>query len=101
MLLVNDFLKQWEYIVDQVDKDHVPIECVRKIVFKTHNRRQKTINLRSLRSQGLDEENVDLVVTRFIEENEDSIASMEFFLDVEAIADMLQPETDKLLKGMK
>lgn len=101
MLLVNDFLKQWEDIVDQVDKDRVPIECVRKIIFRTHNRRQKTINLRSLRSQGLDEENVDLLVTRFIEENEDSIASMEFVLDVEAIADMLQPETDKLLKGMK
>jgi hypothetical protein len=39
-------------------------------------------------------------VGEFIEENEDIIASMELVLDVEAVAEMVQPETDKLLKGM-
>jgi Asp-tRNA(Asn)/Glu-tRNA(Gln) amidotransferase B subunit len=101
MLLVDDFLKRWESIVEQVDKEHVPIDCVKKIVFRTHNRRQKTINLRHLRSQGLDDEDVERLVARYIEENEEAILSMEFVLDVEAVAGLLQPETDKLLKGMK
>ena len=100
MQLDHDFLKQWEGIVNDVDKDHCPISCVKKVVFKTANRKQKTINLRTLRKQGFDDESLEAAVTQFIEENEDAIASMELVLDVEAVAELIQPETDKLLKGI-
>jgi hypothetical protein len=36
----------------------------------------------------------------FISENDGLIASMELVLDVEAVAEIIQPETDKLLKGI-
>jgi len=101
MLLVDDFLKRWENIIEQVDKDHVPIDYVKKIVFRANNRRQKTINLRHLRAQGLDGDTIEKLVSRYIEENEEAIVSMEFVLDVEAVAELLQPETDKLLNGLK
>ena len=100
MQLDHDFLKQWEGIVNDVDKDHCPLSCVKKVVFKTENRKQKTINLRTLRKQGFDDESLEAAVTQFIEENEDAIASMELVLDVEAVAELIQPETDKLLKGI-
>lgn len=100
MLLTDDFLKSWEDIVEQVEKAHVPIDCVKKVVFRDTSRRQKTINLTRLRSQGLDEDNIESVVNRYIRENEDNIASMEFVLDIKAVAQILQPETDKLLKGI-
>lgn len=101
MLLTDDFLKRWEDIVDQVDKEHVPIECVKKIIFRTQDRRQRTINLRRLRDQGAAPGVVQNIVDKYIRENEQYIASMEFILDVEAVAQRLQPETDKLLKGIQ
>lgn len=101
MLLTDDFLKRWEDIVDQVDKEHVPIECVKKIVFRTQDRKQRTINLRRLRDQGTAPAVVESIVDRYIRENEQCISSMEFILDVEAVAERLQPETDKLLKGIQ
>lgn len=100
MLLDNDFLKRWEEIVNDVDKDHCPISCVKKVVFRTRDRRQRSINIRNLRRQGIDEESIERAVGEFIEENEDLIVSMELVLDVEAVADLVQPETDRLLKGM-
>lgn len=100
MQLDHDFLKKWEQIVNDVDKDHCPISCVKKVVFKTSGRKQKTINLRTLRNQGFDDESLELAVSTFIQENEESIASMELVLDVEAVAELIQPETDKLLKGI-
>jgi hypothetical protein len=100
MLLVDDFVKRWEEIVEQVDKDHVPIDCVKKVVFKTRDKKQRTINLRSLRRQGFDDESIEQAVSSFLEDNEGIISSMELILDVEAVAKRLQPETDKLLKGM-
>jgi len=95
-----DFLDQWGRIVNDVKKDHVPIECVKKVIFRHNNRRQKTLNLTNLRRQNLVSDEISAIVERYIEENEEEINSMEFMLDVEAVAAILQPETDKLLKGM-
>ena len=99
MLLNDDFLSGWEDIVNGVDKDHCPITCVKKVVFRTRQG-QKTINLRNLRRQGIDDDSIEQAVSTFIEDNEQIIKSMELVLDVEAVAEIVQPETDKLLKGM-
>lgn len=96
----DDFLARWEKIVNDVDKDHCPISCVKKVIFKTVDKKQKTINLRQLRKQGIDDDAIDQAVSAFIEENEARIVNMELVLDVEAVAEIIQPETDKLLKGM-
>ena len=100
MQLDSDFLARWTEIVNDVDKDHVPIQCVKKVVFRTADRKQKSINLRVLRRQGLDNDSIETAVSRFISDHEDVIVSMELVLDVEAVAAAIQPETDKLLKGM-
>ena len=100
MLLTDDFLKRWEEIVDQVEKEHIPITCVKKVVFRTRQRTQKTVNLKRLREQGLADEVIEEVVENFIKDHEQDIASMEFILDVEAVAGQIQPEVDKLLRGM-
>jgi len=97
----SDFLLKWEQIVNDVEKEHVPIECVKKVVFRNHENKQKTINLKTLRKQNLNIEEVCSVVERYIQENEDTIVSIEFVIDIEAVAEILQPETDELLKGMK
>jgi Asp-tRNA(Asn)/Glu-tRNA(Gln) amidotransferase B subunit len=98
--LNEDWLARWEEIVDQVEKEHVPIECVKKIVFRLAPNRRKTINFNVLKRQNLDIDDINAVVERFIHANEDTITSMEFILDIEAVAQMLQPETDRLLKGI-
>lgn len=100
MLLTDDFLARWEKIVSQVDKQHVPIDCVKKVVFRTLEKKQKTINVKKLRTQGINNDMIEDIVQTFIEDNESVITSMEFILDIEAVADQIQPETDKLLQGM-
>jgi hypothetical protein len=100
MLLEDDFLARWGRIVNDVDKDHVPITCVKKVVFRTTDRRQRSINLRTLRKQGIDDDSIESAVGKFISDHEHEIVSMELVLDVEAVAAAIQPETDRLLKGM-
>ena len=100
MQLDHDFLKKWENIVNDVDKEHCPIACVKKVIFRTTDRRQKTINLKTLRRQGLDDASIETAVSKFISDHEDDIMSMELVLDVEAVAQIIQPETDKLLKDL-
>jgi hypothetical protein len=98
--MTEDLLKKWEQIVEQVDKDQIPVECIKKIVFKLTGGRQKTINFRTLKNQSLSITEINDVVERWIEENQLDIQNMEFILDIQVIANLLQPETDKLLKGI-
>ena len=96
----EDFLKKWEAIINDVDLNHIPLECVKKMVFKLVDKKQKTINFQALKKQGLNTDDIHVVVERFIQENQDDIVNMDFILDIEAVAEILQPETDKLLGNL-
>jgi hypothetical protein len=96
----DEFIQQWEHIIDEVNKTEVPLECIKKVVIRLHDRRQKTINLATLKRQGLAIEEVELVLTRTLTELGDSVRDLDFVVDVTEVAKLVQPETDKLLKDL-
>jgi len=97
MLHNEDFLDHWERIVNEVNKTDVPLECIKKVVVKLAGGRQKTINVHTLLRQGLELEEVETMLTRFFNENNHQIRDVDFVVDVTAVANLVQPETDKLL----
>jgi hypothetical protein len=100
MQFSDEFLERWEHIIDDVDITDVPLECIKKVVIKLQGKRQRTINLSILRRQGLDFEEIETVMTRTLTELGDAVRDVDFILDVGAIATIVQPETDKLLKDL-
>lgn len=100
MRFSDEFIRQWEHIIDQVYITDVPVECIKKVIIKLQGRKQKTINVQMLRRQGVETEDIETLITRQLTELNDIIRDVDFMLDVEAVAELVQPETDKLLKGM-
>ena len=100
MQFSNDFLERWEHIIADVNKTDVPLECIKKIVLKLDGKKQKTINLGTLKKQGLDWEEIEHFVTRTLSDYDETIHSVDFIVDVTAVAEIVQPETDKLLNGL-
>jgi hypothetical protein len=96
----NEFIQQWEHIIDEVNKTEVPLECIKKVVIRLKDRKQKTINLSTLRRQGLDLDEVEIVLTRTLTELGNTVRDIDFVVDVSKVAKMVQPETDKLLKDL-
>jgi len=93
----DDFLAKWEHIVNDVSKTDVPLECIKKIVIKFKNGRQRTVNLIALQRQGLDLEEIEAVLNRTFHDEHDNIRDVDFVVDITAVANLVQPETDKLL----
>ena len=93
----DDFLNQWELIINDVSKTDVPLECIKKVVIKMTGGKQKTINIHALVKQGLSMEEVEAVLTRTFSELDAVIRDVDFVVDISAVANMVQPETDKLL----
>ena len=95
-----DDIEKWELVLNGVDKDAIPLDCVKKILFKLKGGKQKTINLKKLRDSGLELEEIEIVITRSITDLQDDIVNMDFVIDVQSVAAYIQPLTDKLLEKL-
>ena len=95
-----DVIQKWEHIVNEVDKTKVPVEFIKKLVLKLDGRRQRTINIKSLFKQGLQSDEIEMAILRKLEEYDQSMIGIEFILDIEKIAEVVQPETDELLNKL-
>lgn len=96
-----ELFAKWEHIVDSVEKTKVPVELIKKLVIKLDRRRQRTINIKSLFNQGLETEEIEMAIIRKLEEYDEEMVGIEFVLDIEGIAEIVQPTTDELLKSVK
>ena len=96
----DDLITQWEHIIADVNKTDVPLECIKKVVVKLAGGRQKTINLHLLLRQGLALEEIETMLTRYFQEHDHEIRDVDFVVDISAVVNLVQPETDKLLGNL-
>ena len=92
-------LDKWKHVIDSIDQEIIPIDVVKKVVFKLEDGKQKTINLSTLRKQGLDIEDIEVVVNKNMTAITDSgIVKLDFVVDVNAVADRIEPLTKGYLE---
>lgn len=101
MQFSDEFLDKWELIISEVNKTDIPLECIKKVIIKLGDRKQRTLNLATLKKQGLDMDEIESVVTRTLTELGDEVRDVDFVIDITAVAALVQPETDKLLEKLK
>ncbi len=101
MQFSDEFLDKWELIISEVNKTDIPLECIKKVIIRLDARKQRTINLSTLKKQGLDMDEIESVVTRTLTELGDEVKDVDFVIDITAVAALVQPETDKLLEKLK
>jgi hypothetical protein len=100
MPLSEEFLAKWDHIISEVEKTQVPLKCINKMVIRIVGGKQKTINLSRLRKDGLDDDEIEEIMNRNIFVLGDSVNNIDFILDVNTVAGIIQPATDKLLKSL-
>jgi hypothetical protein len=59
------------------------------------------VNLSQLKRAGMDLPAIEDMLNRTFEELGDSVRDVDFMVDVAAVAEIVQPQTDRLLKGIK
>lgn len=101
MPLNDDQLRRWEDLISEVNATEVPLECIKKVLIKLHGGKQRTINLHTLRRQGLSFDEIETALIRTLNELNDRIRDLEYVIDAATVAEMLQPATDKLLEKLK
>lgn len=96
----EELFAKWEHIINDVHKEKIPVEFIKKLIIKLSGRRQRTINVQLLLAQGLQPTEIEQAISAKLEEYDENMISIEFVLDIEGIAEIIQPETDNLLRKL-
>ena len=95
-----EFIEKWEHILEDVEKNKIPVQFIKKLVMKLKGKKQQTVNIQKLLQQGLDPEQIEEALSRKIDALGDLVIGIDFILNVQSIADTVQPETDRLLNKL-
>lgn len=95
-----EFIAKWEHILEDVEKQKIPIQFIKKLIIKLQGKKQQTINISRMLEQGLEPEQIEEAVSRKLFELDEQVVSVEFVLNVQSIAETVQPETDRLLNKL-
>jgi hypothetical protein len=103
--LSTKFLDKWNHIINDVEKTDIPTHLIDKLIIKLYNNgdeeKQQVINIALLKEQGYENSDIEDVINETLYELNDFIDSVDFFLDIDAVAQEVQPETDKILTNFK
>lgn len=95
----DEFIEKWEHILRDIDVTEIPLECLKKVIIRLAGRKQKTINIQLLKRKGFEFDEIELMINRTLCDLDCNIEDVEFVVDVEIVAELVQPATDKILKG--
>jgi len=92
--------KRWQDIVNDVDKKEVPVEVLQKIVVKLIDGTDISIDVKQLLVEGLDPLEIEDILNEKFQNLDQYIKTVDFFVDIDKVVNTVQPETDKVLKGL-
>jgi len=90
----------WRNILKDVDKKEVPIHILEKLVVSLKDGTTVTVDIKKLLEQGADPDEVESHVTSRLDELDDYIDNVDFFVDIDLVEATVQPETDKVLSKL-
>jgi len=73
---------------------------MKRVVIKLKDKKRKTLNLVTLRRQGLSWEEIETMLSRNLQELDNQVEDIEWTVDVTAVANIVQPQTNKMLKNL-
>lgn len=92
--------KRWKDIVEDVDKKEVPINILQQIIVKLIDGTKVEIDVKRLLLDGMDPTDIEDMLDAKFNELDAYIQNVDFLIDIEKVVDTIQPETDKVLKGL-
>jgi hypothetical protein len=94
---INDV---WKQIVSDVEKSDVPIKVLNKLVIHLTNGAIVEVNIKELMAGGADPFMIEDHLNQRLKDLSDIISDIEYYIDIESVVQVVQPETDKILKNI-
>ena len=88
---------KWEKILLDVDKPEVPIQVLERMIIKLVDGSKINIDIVALLAEGGDPEVIEEHLQTRLNDLDNVIEDIDFFVNIDMVAQTVQPETDRLL----
>ena len=91
---------KWESILKSVEKKEIPITMLESIKINLADGTEVNINIKELLDEGLDPSDLEKEIKLKLRALDHIIDDIDFYISVKAVAKIVQPATDELLKHL-
>jgi hypothetical protein len=91
---------KWEAILKSVEKNEIPITMLESINVNLTDGTNVKINIRELLHEGVDPDDLEKDIKSKLKTLDHIINDVDFYISVQAVAQIVQPATDELLKNL-
>ena len=92
---------RWNKILKEVEKESVPVDVLEAVTFKLIDGTDVKVNIKELMNSGFSSEEVEAFLNEKLEQLESYIDDVDYFVNVDDVAGVIQPMTDSILKDLK
>lgn len=92
--------KQWELILNGVEKREVPVSCLESITVILKDGTRVNVNIAELINDGNHPDDVEHMINARLDALDEFIEDVDFFINVDSVAKTIQPITDSILKNL-
>lgn len=92
----KEFYEKWEHLISDIDIEEVPIFFVREVVVNFQDKEPVKFNIKSLIEKKIPIFQIESQIQNFLDKTED-VYSVDFQLDIEAVAKTVTKKVSKLL----
>lgn len=92
--------QKWQDLIESIDKKEIPVEILQKILVTLIDSTQVTIDVQQFIKEGMEPIEVEEMLNQKFIDLDDYIANVDFFVDIDSVVDVIQPETDRILRGL-
>jgi len=102
----DEYLDEWEELIDSIDKTDIPLGVVNRIIFISDDLEIESdgpaneIDVEALRKIGYTDDLIQEVINQVMNEVQNYDCTLDFILDIDNIVEKVQPITDEYLKRM-
>lgn len=89
---------RWKQIIKSVNKNEVPIALLTCVMVNLIDGTRVEVDIQELLDQGFDADDVRDMLNSRLDKMEDLIKDVDFLIDIDRVADTIQPVTDDILK---
>ena len=93
--------QKWESILKTVSKDEVPVELLESLTVNLIDGTTVSINIKDLLDDGRKPREIERHINSKLEELDNMIVDVDFFICIDSVVKTVQPITDEVLKNIK
>jgi hypothetical protein len=93
----KDFYERWEHLLSDIDMEEVPLGFVKEIILRFQDKDGISFNIKELRDQAIPVKEIEKSLQEFLSFNDEDVVSVDFQLDIEAVATTVSKKVTKIL----